>query len=150
MANSLQSFLNPYQKNLNSWFPSCPQDALYGGAKSIGCSFVVSLYLSQGNMIAGLRSAGFAATASVIHSIVTTFLNAQGVNKLVEVHKLPGSQYYGFLGGLASPYLIRDYLGASPDVSWTVVLSALSYFITGAKDAVFPITPLFATIVTTP
>lgn len=141
------SFIQNFQRNLNSWIPEVPEDAVLGCAKSALASFTVSILITKGNVFAGLKAGIVAYVASVVHTVVLTVI-AKAISLYRVVLTVETWSYISHgvtLFSLFSSYLYGRKWGMS--LFWTLPLTALPYMITELQLRDRLSTPLFVSLI---
>ena len=140
-------FIQNYQRNLNGWVPTAPEDAVWGAAKSVVVSMVVTAFITQGSLVASTKSAFLAAVASTVHTLSISIFNKvlHYYTAGIPVEIVDYFPHAVSLFALFSSYLLGRKINMS--LLLTIPATGIPYFLTQSQQQIKIKTPLFVTIV---
>lgn len=144
------SFLLPYQQNLKSWFPSAPDDAVWGGFRNVAGSTVVTIVKTQGNAVSSLASQPIAAMATIFYTLIMTSCSFAKTQEWLKLEERQWSQvpHVASAVGIVASHFFGKQMGINSNLLWSSLVTGCLYVLFNSQsDNQKPITPLFISVV---
>ncbi len=143
-------FLRPYQANLNSWFPSVPEDAVWGGFNSHVASSVATIIMTKGNAFSSLAAHPVSAAASLVYAMIVASSRYAMKNNMISLDERQWS-YVPHVAtgvGILAGHFFGKQIGIQSNLWWTFVATAVPYvFFQSSKSDNVTRTPLLIAVV---
>ncbi len=144
-------FLKPFQDNLNSWLPSAPKDAVWGGFNSHVATSIATLIMTRGNAFSMIAAHPVSAVASLVYAMIITSSHYAKKNNMLSLddHQWSYLSHAATGIGLITGHFFGKQIGIQSNLWWTFVFTALPYvfFQSYSKSDNNPRTPLLIAVV---